>query len=309
MNTYTQNLEYLKNLTLLYIEDEDDTRVQFCKFLRRLVGTLITANNGAEGLVAYRKHSPDIILTDIQTPVMDGLFMASEIRNTNKSIPIIVLTAFEQIDYLKKSVNIGVTRYITKPCDCQHLQEILFEQAQRLQVEQELKQIQKLLLDERNRLADIVKGLQEDLNSGQTPAEEKAGNDAVTETAINQIGELHQCLVCLVDLLDNIYNCLIEESENSLEHSIAELFDYTLRQFAEEEQKMLDNDYPEKIEHAKEHDMFTRQVARFKQDMIDGKGMLAMEMVSFLKKWLLNHMQNCDGNYHKFLAKADAKLA
>jgi hemerythrin-like metal-binding protein len=92
-------------------------------------------------------------------------------------------------------------------------------------------------------------------------------------------------------------------TENDGQHiSSAGMWRSTLHHFAEEEQQMQDNDYPEKREHTKEHDMFTRQVARFQQDMIDGKGMLAMEMVRFLKQWLLDHMQNCDRNYYKYLA-------
>jgi len=299
MNTDTQDLEYLKGLTLLYVEDEEDTRTQFCQFLQRLVGTLVTAINGAEGLVAYREHAPDIIITDIQTPVMDGLFMAREIRNTNKSIPIIVLTAFEQIDYLKKSINIGVTSYLTKPVDCGQLQQILFEQAQRLQVERELKQVQELLLDERNRLAAIVEGLRANMDGEHVPGETKIGNKLGAEPGISQIDEHH---LSLVGLLDNINDCLIEDTENSLDRSIAELFNYTVQHFSKEEQQMEDNNYPQKREHTKEHDMFTRQVAQFQQDMIDGKGMLAMEMVRFLKSWLLDHMQNSDRNYYKFMA-------
>ncbi len=304
MNSDIQDREYLKALTLLYIEDDEDTRSQFCQFLQRLVGNLVTVINGAEGLVAYREHTPDIIITDIQTPVMDGLFMAREIRNTNKSIPIIVLTAFEQIDYLKKSINIGVTSYITKPIDCEHLQKILFELAQRLQVERELRQVQELLLDERNRLAEIVEGFRAGLNGDHTPAAAIVDSEHGAEPGINQIDEYH---LCLIGLLDNINGYLFEDTENSLDRPLAELFDYTVQHFSNEDHLMEINDYPEKREHAKEHDMFTRQVAKFQQDMIDGNSMLAMEMVRFLKNWLLDHIQNCDRNYFKFMAAEPVK--
>jgi diguanylate cyclase (GGDEF)-like protein len=132
MNTETEDQEFLKSLTILYVEDEDDTREQFSKFLTRIAGVLIVARDGAEGLEAFLKQSPDIIITDIRMSNMDGLTMATEIRNLDKSIPIIVMTAFEQLDYLKRSINIGVEKYLTKPINGAELYETLLGCAREL---------------------------------------------------------------------------------------------------------------------------------------------------------------------------------
>jgi len=83
---------YLKTLTVLYVEDDDDTREQFSEYLRHPVGTLITAGNGAEGLEAFITYAPDIVITDILMPLMDGLTMSCEIRGRAPQVPIIVLT-------------------------------------------------------------------------------------------------------------------------------------------------------------------------------------------------------------------------
>jgi signal transduction histidine kinase len=107
--------EYLKTLTVLYVEDDNDIREQFREFLLRLVGTLITATNGAEGLEAFVEHAPDIVITDILMPGIDGLTMACKIRGLVRTVPIIVLTAFEQTDYLKRAIDIGVDKYVSKP--------------------------------------------------------------------------------------------------------------------------------------------------------------------------------------------------
>ena len=61
-----QDQQYLKTLTVLYVEDDGDTRKQFTDFLSRPVGTLITAVNGIQGLEAFKKHRPDIVITDIK---------------------------------------------------------------------------------------------------------------------------------------------------------------------------------------------------------------------------------------------------
>ena len=70
-----QDLDQLKRLTVLYVEDDELTREMYSQFLTRMVGVLITAKDGKEGLVAYHEHKPDVIITDITMPVIDGLEM------------------------------------------------------------------------------------------------------------------------------------------------------------------------------------------------------------------------------------------
>jgi len=138
MQTTIHCQEHLKSLTLLYVEDDEDIRDQMVHFLSFYAENLITAVNGMEGLQAYREHTPDIIITDIQMPVMDGITMVREIRSIDKSVPIIVLTAFEQTNYLKASIEAGIARYVTKPVDCGKFREALLECANQLMVEDQL---------------------------------------------------------------------------------------------------------------------------------------------------------------------------
>jgi len=139
MNINRQDQNYLKTLKVLYVEDDNDTRKQFSEFLSRPVGTLITAANGLEGLEAFSRHSPDIVITDILMPQMDGLSMASKIRDISPTVPIVAVTAFEQTDYLMRAINIGIDKYVTKPVNSYLLFEGLLECAHRLRAEQQLK--------------------------------------------------------------------------------------------------------------------------------------------------------------------------
>ena len=132
--------EYLKRLTVLYVEDEEDSRDLCSEFLSRLVGVLVTAQNGAEGLVAWRQHKPDIIITDIRMPVMDGLAMLQEIRSIDREVPVIVLSAFEETEYLKRSIALGVSNYVSKPVDPVHFTEALLICARTLLVDYKLHQ-------------------------------------------------------------------------------------------------------------------------------------------------------------------------
>ena len=121
------DMDRLKGLTVLYVEDDDETRFQYSQFLSRMVGTLITAKDGAEGLAAYHKHHPDIIITDIKMPVMDGLAMMKQVRSHNKSLPAIVLSAFEIADDQRISGELGELRHEMKPTDGTKLKIALLE--------------------------------------------------------------------------------------------------------------------------------------------------------------------------------------
>ena len=131
--------DYLKTLTVLYVEDDADTREQFSDFLRRSVGILIAAENGVAGLEAFKKYTPDIVVTDILMPHMDGLTMAREILDIMRTVPIIVVTAFEQTDFLMRAINMGIEKYVTKPVNSYLLFESLLECAHRLRAEEQIK--------------------------------------------------------------------------------------------------------------------------------------------------------------------------
>jgi CheY-like chemotaxis protein len=135
MNQIKNDSDFLKTLTLLYVEDDNDTCEQLGRFLQQRVETLITAASGATGLAAYHRRRPDIVITDIQMPGMDGLTLAMEIRKLNSTVPIIVTTAFEQTDYLLRSIEIGVDKYVIKPVNPDRLDRALLECAHRLRVE------------------------------------------------------------------------------------------------------------------------------------------------------------------------------
>ena len=132
--------EHLKHLTVLFVEDEEFSREICSEFLSRLVGVLVTAHNGAEGLEAWRQHKPDIIITDIQMPVMDGLTMLDEIRSVDRVVPVIIMSAFEETEYLIRSIDLGVSGYAIKPINVSRITDALLKCAQGLLIENKLHQ-------------------------------------------------------------------------------------------------------------------------------------------------------------------------
>jgi PAS domain S-box-containing protein len=148
-----------KTLTVLFIEDEDDIRELGSEFLSRQVGILVIAKNGAEGLETWRQHNPDIIITNIRMPVMDGLAMLKEIRSVDSKVTVIILSAFEESDYLKRSIDLGVSGYFVKPIVGHKFQEALLACAGRLLLEKQLEQSRK----ETARANDVLNSIIENM--------------------------------------------------------------------------------------------------------------------------------------------------
>ncbi|KAB0667458.1 diguanylate cyclase [Oryzomonas japonica] len=111
------------DISLLYVEDDQITRDTVSRLLMRVVGTLYVAANGRAGLDMYRAHAPDVVVTDIRMPAMDGMTMVHEIRRLQPDCPVIVLSAFSDTEYLLDCVSIGINHYIGKPVDFAKLTE------------------------------------------------------------------------------------------------------------------------------------------------------------------------------------------
>jgi PAS domain S-box-containing protein len=103
------------DFTILYVEDEATSRVQVQSILNTLGHRLMMAENGRDGLELYLAHTPDVVLTDIMMPFMSGLEMAREIRTREPDAQIIVMTAFNDIDYLLQAIDIGINQFVVKP--------------------------------------------------------------------------------------------------------------------------------------------------------------------------------------------------
>jgi len=113
------------NLSLLYVEDEEQIRKNAIEYLSRIFKTVYEAEDGFEALKSYEIHKPDIIISDINMPRINGLDMSKKIRQTDKKTPIIIATAHTQIDYLLKAVELQLIKYIVKPITSTKLKEAL----------------------------------------------------------------------------------------------------------------------------------------------------------------------------------------
>lgn len=102
---------------ILYVEDDDIIRKMVMLMLgARFPGLPITvAVNGHEGLELFKIHKPEIVLTDIRMPLMDGIRMAREIKKLRRETRVIVITADCDINRMMEAIDIGIDHYVLKP--------------------------------------------------------------------------------------------------------------------------------------------------------------------------------------------------
>ncbi|MCK9256680.1 MAG: response regulator transcription factor [Sulfurospirillaceae bacterium] len=119
----------LKHLTILFVEDEQSIRDALVSAIEDEFARVITAKDGEEGFKKFKKYKPDIVVTDISMPVMDGLDMARAIKEISKDTPIIILSAFSERERLIKAIDVKVDKYLIKPIDLEELMQTINEEA------------------------------------------------------------------------------------------------------------------------------------------------------------------------------------
>jgi DNA-binding response OmpR family regulator len=107
----------LKDLKVLLVEDEENLAILLKKAIGDNFYSFTIANNGEEGLKKFLEIMPDIVITDIMMPKLNGLEMAKELKLLNPNIPIIILSAFSETDKLLNAIDLGITKYFIKPYD------------------------------------------------------------------------------------------------------------------------------------------------------------------------------------------------
>ncbi len=110
--------------TTLIVDDDEAGRRLLERILRSAGYIVITANNGKEALETFNRAAPDLIITDLNMPVMNGFELATEIRRDANSthIPIIYISAmYKDIATKIKAMDIGGNEYLTQPIDREEL--------------------------------------------------------------------------------------------------------------------------------------------------------------------------------------------
>lgn len=108
-------LERLKSLTILYAEDDPDVKKNVTGYLELVFGRVVDVPTGLDAYERFGEGGIDVVLTDIDMPGLNGIELAKKIRESDQTIPIIIMTAHTKPEYLIDAVELNITRYLVKP--------------------------------------------------------------------------------------------------------------------------------------------------------------------------------------------------
>ena len=112
-----EKYKLLKNKTILYVEDDLKLQENVLEILHNFFDKVLVASDGDEAYDIYleNQNSIDILITDINMPNTDGMVLSKHIRTYQKHLPIVIISAYTDTDYLLDSIDLNILTYITKP--------------------------------------------------------------------------------------------------------------------------------------------------------------------------------------------------
>ena len=126
------------NYTVLVVEDDLDIQSYLQAELKQNFRVLV-ADNGVKALELVEKLQPDVVLTDIKMPYMDGLELARKLNQDYPNIYIMLCTGFDEFEYAKEAVHLEIKEYMLKPISATELSESLMKLKATLDREREEK--------------------------------------------------------------------------------------------------------------------------------------------------------------------------
>lgn len=115
------DLIVLKNLKILVVEDDVPILIELEKTLQIFFDVVYTAQNGHDAYLIYKREKPDMVITDIKMPLVNGIEFIKKIRAEDYDTSIVLMSAYSEQETLLKALNLGVDGYIIKPVELEEL--------------------------------------------------------------------------------------------------------------------------------------------------------------------------------------------
>ncbi len=148
--------ELSAGLTLLYVEDNDGLREKALILLKKLFVNVISASDGQEGYELFKQYRPQIVVTDIRMPGVDGMEMIKQIKQLDPSVKFIITSAFDDKEYLLQAIDLGVFHYIKKPVKVDELTETLIKCIDSISVDENSSLFNSYMEDMLNYQSDLL---------------------------------------------------------------------------------------------------------------------------------------------------------
>ena len=134
-----------KDIRVLIVEDDEIVREFITRYCKKLFKMVDSAKNGVVGLKKYEKNRYDLVITDINMPMMNGLEMSREIRKIYRHQEIIIISAYANSDYFVESIKIGVSGYIIKPIEYEQINDTIYNSVYKINEYKEVNRYRKHL--------------------------------------------------------------------------------------------------------------------------------------------------------------------
>ena len=162
---------------IVVIDDDAGTRLLVSQVLKKEGFEVVAAEDGAKGLALIREHKPDLVVSDVQMPLMDGFEVLDQVRNdpTLASTSVILLTSLQDRSYMRLGMTTGADDYLTKPFAPQELREAVNgqlhkrERAEALRTEGVGKAVQLALDEQRHKIGALYESRMVKALSAQWP--------------------------------------------------------------------------------------------------------------------------------------------
>ena len=155
----------MNQIRVLVVDDEASARSGLEKLLRQSGYVVDTAKDGKEALTLVAENSPEVVLTDLKMPEMDGMTLLAKLRESDRDLPVIVATAFGDVTSAVAAMRAGASDYLTKPIDIDALLVAIERARERRALRIEAENLRRQL---RERDAEGLQGL-----IGSSPAMQK----------------------------------------------------------------------------------------------------------------------------------------
>ena len=129
----------MKNLKVLIVEDEIDLANLIKSSIKELFFKVVTAKDGLEAIKKFDSFKPDIIISDIMMPNLNGLEMSKKIKEKNSETPIVILSAHSHKDMLLEAIDLGISKYFIKPFDIEEFIEYLKDLSKKINKNKSIK--------------------------------------------------------------------------------------------------------------------------------------------------------------------------
>jgi diguanylate cyclase (GGDEF)-like protein len=149
-------LEHTQTLSVLFIEDNFDVRIQLVKLLENFFSDIDVEVDGEEGLKRFKEYYStngtfyDLIITDLSMPRFDGISLCKEISKINEDQTILVISAHTESEKLIKLIDIGIYKFLQKPVDYRDLLSTITSISEKLKIRKSFKQLKSEVKSIRN---------------------------------------------------------------------------------------------------------------------------------------------------------------